>query len=174
MPIISGGLGAGGGVQVATKTLTNAQVIALPTTPVQLVAAPGSGTMIVPLHAIAVLHQVQDYGNVDANAQLAVTHGTSSGPSLLNFSREPTTHGGLDYLLAPGGDSGVMVFAAATLANTPGNPFDAYGPGESVATFYDNAALNLVVNNQASGNFNGGDSGNSLKVSVTYYTMTLP
>lgn len=44
----SGG-GGGGGLQVAKVTLSSAQILALNTTPIQIIAAPGAGNMVIPV-----------------------------------------------------------------------------------------------------------------------------
>jgi hypothetical protein len=43
-----GGGGAGGAVQIATVTVSSAELLALATTPIQLIAAPGAGKVIAP------------------------------------------------------------------------------------------------------------------------------
>ena len=54
----------------ADIALTNAQIIALPTTPITVVAAPGANKILIPWTAFLHLTWVADYTNIDASSQL--------------------------------------------------------------------------------------------------------
>lgn len=153
----------GGFVRTAAVALTNAQILTLPTTPVELVAAPGSGRRLVLVSVYMRSAFVAGYTNV-----------TGTGP-LFGGAGLVVTHGPDDS------DASTMrsltIFAAAAVRE-----WDALGPAISTAadvalgyggagTDQSNKALNVVVRNAALGNFTGGNAANILRVSIAYLTV---
>jgi len=163
----------------AAVTLTQAQLIALDTTPVVLIAAPGAGIRIQPWFASLVADtRNAAYTNIDVDAILrvrtadqteevltAVTNGNSTGQTavtdLLAAIARRTTQ------LLPFSYDGLAA-AAGYLAGS-GLPAPAYDPNAA-----SNQALRIDLANGAAGNLTGGDPANTLQV-VVYYTLeTIP
>lgn len=173
MPIISGGGGGGGAsvVQSASVTLTNAQVLALPTTAIQLVAAPGAGKILVPLLAWFYVNWTADYTNIDASAALGIEYGTTLASALATFQEATDFGNQVSNLLADGASHAAVMgpgdFASSTGGAVSGRGQFADDPGVV------NAALNVYANNAPSGNFTGGDAANTIQVTVYYNTLTL-
>lgn len=169
MPIFSGGGGSGGGgasvLSQATATLTNAQVLALPTTPVQLVAAPGANKTLVPIHAVFALRWTANYANFAASGFLGVDIASDAGVFMALLDQ---AIGQVANLLAAGSDFEALTGPAAPVA---GN-VDIAALGDTLAAI-SNKALTVQADNGASGNYTGGNAANTLQVSALYYTLTL-
>ena len=150
----------------AELILTNAQVIALPTTSVQIVAAV-PGAVLWPLFAHARLEWVADYGNIDAGAVLQIRAGGTDTVLPLYQGLQS----GVSGLLAGGGPDGSHAFFSPFLV---GNG-EAGGFG-SYSNIYDSDVVNLPltiqIDNAAAGILNGGNAGNSIGLQVVY--MVLP
>lgn len=164
----TGGGGGSQAVNVATKTLTNAEVLALPhPTPVEIVAAPGAGFALVPIHATLRLTWVADYTNIQATAGVGLKIGTNSA---LGPIHEDAPAGSVTNLLA-GGEA-----ASAFLPSLALGPSAANDPVLASSGLFDgdiaNKAIFLTATNAASSDFTGGDAGNSLKVTLLYYVVT--
>ena len=147
-------------LQKATVTLTNAQIKALPTTPVEVVAAPGAGKLLVALYSVfALTTHAGDYTNINAAAQLGVdlSFGLSTSAGVLNEA----SGGGVSGVLAVGGPG--IGFVGHT-GNSP--------PFEPPTTFV-NTALVVAALNGGSGDFTGGNGANTLKVTVYYVVVDL-
>lgn len=159
----------GGSVDILQghSTLTDAEIKVLPTSAVNLLAAPGAGRFILPFYAVARLVWVADYGNIHANALLNFRIGSSD--VLLNFAQNVQSN--VSGLLAGGGPDGTIGWTPArflgAVAAAPGNL-----ASSGIAQFYDsdlvNQPLTLSANNQGAGDFSDGDAGNSLRVTVLY------
>lgn len=151
-----------------TVTLTDAQIKALPTTPVQIVAAPGDGRVLI-FHSAVLVSNWSDankYTNIAGSGvrELAVYYGaefenaSTKNPSVLNafFFGVPATMARLKPYSPSDTDLMVMslvhVDAAESMYNQP---------------------FNLYCYNGASGNFTGGDAANTLKVTVFYTVFDL-
>lgn len=163
-------------VSVASVTLTNAQIKALPTTGVQVVAAPGSGKW---LRLIGVTYSTDTaagaYTNVNptyADIHIDLGGGTYAGgyvatdpsvtPALATVANmltyaQQTVVQGLPYAEGYGGYTGVGY------VSTP-------APLRSAV---ENKALNVAADNSGSGNFTGGHAANSLKVTIYYAVESL-
>lgn len=154
-----------GAVKVATVELTDAQIKTLPTAPVQIVAAPGSGKMIIPLYGITRFAWTADYTNIAAAAFMGFN------TSLL-LTADQTANSGVSGVLAPGA-SDMAVFPPIHYA-VDATPFH-QGAGFGLGTFadYDNLALNFYAFNDAGGNFTGGNAANALAVTVCYIVIDL-
>lgn len=163
-----GGSGGGGGVPSyqANLILTNDQIISLPTTSVQLVAAAGENIIIVPAYCFMHLNWVADYDNVGSQGSLGLGWGTSRKSTL-----EPLLEivsGQVSNLLIDGASHSAVL--------SPIVAIDVVSSAVSgVGQFQDdpdpiNAALNIYATNAGShtGNYTGGDEGNSLAIGLVY------
>lgn len=134
----------------ATVTLTDAQIKALPTTPIEIIAAQGEGKAILVINGILKFTNIADYGNVGANALILQGNSTPFNLKQLKFEyvgladSEPITYS----ITTPSGDSNYA---------TP-NMFDNIG---------------IAIASQNTGDFTDGDSGNTLKVTVYYVVVDL-
>jgi hypothetical protein len=152
-------------IKRATVTLNNAQIKALPTTPIEIVAAPGANKLIVPLRAIIRAITATAYTNVAALAAFTVGLENPGGPgSLLPFV--PFGNAlveGSDYLAT------LPPFVSAVNATWGGPVIDG---GNTANSWFDVAANIFLQNFDNSfvdqGNFGGGGAGNSMTVDFHY------
>jgi hypothetical protein len=146
-------------LSTATVTLTDAQIKALPTTPVEIVAAPGSG------HANLVSKYVLKFDN---------RGGGYDGRGYASMSLIP--------LLNEGG--GIESELTLELAPAPGlyatdiHPRGSYDPENRIYGWLDygqlnNKAVTIQGYSNDNGDFDGGDPANSLTVVVYYLTVDL-
>lgn len=152
---------------MAEVTLTNAQVLALPTTAIQIVAAIPDGIIYL-LFAHARMEWVADYTNIDAGSLINL----SIGGSDTVWPLRQGIGSSVSALLAGGGPDGTHAFFSPRFANGAALS-DSFG---ALANFYDadlvNLPLKISLNNGAAGDLTGGDAGNSLTVQAVY--MILP
>jgi hypothetical protein len=164
---LAGGGGGGGAISVASVNLTNAQVLALPTTGVNVVAAPGANKLLFLFGAFMYLKWTADYTNIDANCILALGYGTrasSSGTGLLGSND-------VSGLLAFGEDGTAFL---PGLGQVPALKTSVLGYGglDDPPNLV-NQPLTLLASNGGEGDFTGGDPANTLQVSVFYSELTL-
>lgn len=146
-----------------TVTLTNAQIKALPTTPVQILAAPGASKIIFPMAAWLRANWAADYTNIDAGAIVKLLINTEILTTLNN-----TVISGVTQLLAGGGPDGSNVFLIGRQHINATNMFGTSGIYDSDAA---NKPLTIEVTNGALGAFTGGHASNTLKITVYYVVV---
>jgi len=141
------------GVLSATVTLTDAQIKALPTTPIEIVAAPGANKITLISSIILHLDWTADYTNIAGINVVGALSGTNNGymGGLLESA------GDVSGLLANGQDSFAFLFPVSN-------------------SYIDNGLINDAfylksLNN--SGNYTGGNAANTLKVTVYYIVVDL-
>lgn len=144
-------------LQKATVELTDAQIKALPTTPVQVVGAPGSGKAIVLISAVLSTVIAVDYTNFDGTFSVLRLNYGSGDASINAVAEELLTGVGAGSVVVLGSQAytdGSTIFASSN------------GPG-------DNLALTIVAanGNPSAGNFTGGNAANTLTVTVFYTTV---
>jgi hypothetical protein len=155
--------------------LNDAQVKALPTTPVKLVEAPGHGKFIMPVNAILTAHLISDYTNIDATrADIRVWNGASGNMELcpaLNAGA-PDNKAHVTALLAPGVGAadrqtwmGFYAFYSATDLGTT-----TYTHAVPKANNEDKALLLRLGN--GNGDLTGGNAANTLTVIVLYCVLS--
>lgn len=149
-------------------TIAHADILTLPTTPVELVAAPGAGKRIVPIHIdLQGNFAAGAYTNIDPNdAAIWAEIGGSAWDSsyLVNYFQ-----GGeqaLSSFLALATDTQVQLLPYQMLDLTYGllAPVRILGLQE-------NQPLNLIGYNNAAGNFTGGNAANTLRVRTIFYVV---
>lgn len=170
MPIFSGG----GGLLTRTVTLTHAQILALPTTPVVVVPATQTpnyasdltsaplvlgGYVLLSNYAVA-------YTNVNAAAQLLLNLGSDLGslPQIGGQLMAQTT--------LQAGDAFAPLIGADYFTTATAPPLGPI-PGAFNHNFFDNAVV-LSIDNKGSGNLTGGNAANKLVVSLVYAVASLP
>lgn len=141
--------GGGSSYLVASVTLTDAQIKALPSGNIEIVAAPGIGQYIYPIGVAFALNIVEAYTNVTINNPPQVWFKTSeigiASSALDNFAfTTPDKY--------------------ATLLRTE------FTNGYYTDADVENKAVELNIGNTGAGNFTGGNAANTLKVTV-YYVM---
>lgn len=153
-------------------TLTDAQVKALPTTPITLIAAPGSGSTIVPLQAILrATCTAGAYTNINATiCNLAVywLGDFSTWPlvGVVNDSSASPSPGKVTTFL--GGANKHIAILPAYTDNYTNNWNLPPVIGDAI---YENKAIAIAVDNNGSGNFTGGNAANTLRVDVIYLVL---
>jgi hypothetical protein len=157
---VSGG-GGSGLLLKATVTLTDAQIKALPTTPVEIVAAPGAGKLIWPLSAVIVCDtSANGYTNTDNVVALFIEWWDGSHLS----NQWGVSHPNVLNLLTAF-DKVVLHVPPADTPSAFGVELDGiYLSTSQLADF----PLRLRLPNDPAGNFTGGDPANTLRCTVFY------
>lgn len=163
--------GAPGGdqlLQSATVTLTDAQIKALPTTEVEIVAAPGADKMIYPVYFIAIITTAAggEYTNISADAYINLE--TDTGHYGIITGNHAGVLNGVSRSLGTADNVG-LVLAGPMQNGYYSSNFGALIPDDTQTIIsLGNKALRLNMVN--SGNLTGGNAANTLKVTV-YYTV---
>lgn len=131
-----------------TVELTDAQVKALPTTGVDLVASPGPGKMILPILLYLRLRSSAGYSNLDISIAMKLQYPSPSGSSFGLL-------GGIDLFLGSSSNLGESSVPSLDIPNF-------LDPAAS------NKALQLKLNNGGSGNLTGGNATNALLAQIFY------
>lgn len=159
--------------QSAAKTLTNAQILALPTAAIEIIPAQGANTIIVPQFAWLYLHWVADYDNIGSTSRLGFEYGTSSASTLVSLQEAIASS--VSNLLVDGASHPAFLGLNFEM-NTAASGVTKSGVGQ----FLDdpdtiNSAIKIYAVNSGShtGNFTGGNAGNTLQVSVSYLVWNI-
>lgn len=142
---------------IATKVLTDAQIKALPTTPVEIVAVPGTKQLVPVRASIQVDAAAAAYGNISVGIGEALQINT--GPNSLVNTRST-------LLLGAATKTTSLVSDRATLDAIPPTTIEPQGTVTTQAAWVANN-LRILANNSA-GNFTGGNAANSMTVTVWY------
>ncbi len=155
-----------------TLTLTDAQIKALPTTPVTVITAQGSGFWIKVLGVTYQSHvQTTAYTNFDAtytDLHLVITGGYYASYGPVNDATTTPALVEIHDILAVLNDSIIEVgqpsqSAIGASATTAGYVTQTNFIGSSAV---DNQPLQVAMDNNGTGNLTGGSGGNTLKVTV--------
>lgn len=173
LPIGNGGTGltTGPAIFVASLQLTDAQIKALPTTPVNIVAAPGANLRY-KLHGYTLRSNTSAgaYTNlnatyVDVHIQLSTYYAgygpvddSTVTPALTNVTSILGAAGQVSY-------DGIISMSSTPVAGSRGYVQSDGIPGTAVIV---NQPIAIAIENNGSGNLTGGNAANSLKVFVYY------
>lgn len=158
-------------VRVATITLTDAQIKALPTTPQTIIAAPGAGSYNNVLSYALNLNTVAGaYTNINttySTLQIETANGNWLGPVIVN---DDTTTPDVTRLTGfLGAAHSAFVRGPGAFLEAPGEPSGWIVPASPTQTTdYDNDLVRIAIDNNGSGALTGGNAANSLKITVTY------
>lgn len=155
----------GGGEQILLKSdtiiLSDSQIKALPTTPVEVISAPGLNKFISLVQGIAILDNMAGgYSNI-AGGTITVMFFTVGAQVASNLYVE-SDMGDLEF---PGSSPFPLIFSPSASIGT--GLFAAAGPTD--ANSVNNQSLYITAANGGS-NFTGGNAANTLKV-IVYYTV---
>lgn len=160
--LASRGGGGGGAYQTATVTLTNAQILALPTTPIQVVAAPGVGNLLVVDSAVMALDATGGvYSDFDS-FNVFLNYGSGGLKQASNLYDEANNGAFAD-------DNAVNFIGIFQPIDAGTNQAGWFGDATNVV----NVPITVWALNGAAGDLAGGDAANTLKVVMNYYTVAV-
>lgn len=155
-------------LQKIEVTLTDAQIKALPTTGINIVAAPGAAKFIALILAyLACDSTFGNYTNIDANALIQLT----IVGELVSTRLRQAVNTNISNLLATSDKAIVALTHPQTETGVAG--VDTAAPSPNYLPSLDNGALTLGCINGAAGNFTGGNAANTMKVTVFYLIADL-
>lgn len=151
-------------VKRATRAFNNAEIKALPTHCLQIVAAPAAGKMILP---IVVAGSCDVTAGVYTNVDTTADHGFVVGAA-------PEGSNGVVQISKPFGagmltdNSGVNALASIALGISDGT-----NTMQALASNHDGVALSVAIDNGVLGNLTGGNAANALTITVWYVVVDL-
>lgn len=149
----------------ARRVLMNAEILALPTQAIEILAAPGDNRMIVPEFEVLVFEWAADYSNIDAASLMESKIDGSDAAALLTLHE---SNNDLTALLAAG-ESRVMVLPVKLYQGATNTT---YVDPDSLASV-NNKPFIIDIDNVAAGDLTGGDPANRLIVTLLYSIVTL-
>jgi hypothetical protein len=151
--------------------IPNTNVLALPTTGIEIVAAAGANKILLPVFCFFQLVWSADYTNIDAGATLGIQTGTSGKSVLAVIDNALSTS--VEGLLA-GGASALAFAGIAGFYDPAGMAVAAIGGVSNLLdTDLANDSLIVKASNGGAGNFTGGNALNNLYCTVYYLTINL-
>lgn len=164
----------GAELQVATVTLTNSQILTLPTIGVEVVPTPGAGKVIIPFGGVAILNARAGIYTCDAGSswQLLslIEGGAIEATGLIAITGSPGG-GGTTF----GSETDLIAFSIPALWGIGSGDFVGYlvSTGNTGKPIAEN--LPLVIQDFYDGvsNYGGGNPANTLTITVYYLILTL-
>lgn len=156
-------------LKTTVTTLTDAQIKALPTTPITLATAPGSNRGLVPIRIVLDMDaSAGAYTNVDTDGFLYVE---SSGGNLMSNYVANSVALSLTYLTDFLGTTPAV--AMLSVFEDTQAPADGWGNLASAVPRANmtNASLQIEIDNDGSGDLTGGNAANSLVVTVVFLDL---
>lgn len=174
LPVANGGTGSASGAAmlVASVALTNAQVKALPTTPVTVVAAAGSGFRIRPI-AVSYIAAFASGAYTNINTTYCDVH-LALGTDYVGYGpvNDSTTTPTLTLVSDIFGSASNRLFDQGVPPQQATPSAGANGYVQTIAFFnknqQDNNPLQIAMDNNSSGVLTGGNAANTLTVKVYY------
>lgn len=164
-----------GGVKVVTVSVTDTQIKALPSSQVELIAAPGAGYSIGFVWALLQGNfAAGHYTNVNAAAYGLITYGNGNQLStfIANDAGVMPVLGGFDAFFKSNNHVRAFLVPFAQEADPASTLWGSTALVDVVTE--DNQPIDLRVDNNGSGNLTGGNSANVLTVTVAYTVVAVP
>lgn len=151
----------------ATVTLTDAQIKALPTTPIQIVAAPGANKVVMPLSCVAsISDEAGGYASINANGWIVISTNVAD-LFYLAVNESPTWSIVTAFLSGP---SQIVVLSAPSQLFIQGWGISA---NPLARTQVANKAVRISADNGGAVNYTGGNAANTLTVTLFYVIIDL-
>ena len=155
--------------RLASVTIAHAAILTLPTTPVQLVAAPGAGFLIWPQYTMLSSHIVSNYtkfGGSDVRFNVGWSDG-AGGVTPIAYCADASAK-----LLAPTATKTVAYIPPPTNISEIDALF-ANGLSYNATTLMQNKALLFNADNHSGGDFTGGNAANTLSIPLHYVIVAI-
>jgi hypothetical protein len=165
-------------ISLAAKTLTDAQIKALPSTPISLISSPGAGYFISPIAVVLNMDATAGaYGNIDAAAWLGVVYNNAYGfvgyvgndVAITNPLIGSTAF--TDFLT--NGSKVSLNLAPFEVTEDINQSAGGWGPMAvlQAMTSKENQPITIKVDNNGAGALTGGNSANTLAIKVLYVVL---